>query len=220
QWGKDPSQLPESIVRRIPIKENYDTSYYKKPFNGMPSCGYTCMFEKMLKHQNITVQLNTDFFSDKDHFLNKSIVVFTGPIDAFFNYKYGKLEYRSLQFIEERYDVNDFQGLAVINYPELKYEYTRICEPKHFYPEKWKCLKKNSTIIFKEIPFASEEAEPYYPIQNERNLNILQKYIDESSKFENVFFGGRLGEYKYYDMEDTIKSALSLAKKILKSFSN
>lgn len=215
QWGKAPAQLPESIISRIPIKENYDTNYYKKPFNGMPSYGYTSMFEKMLNHQNITVQLKTDFFSDRNYFLNKPIVIFTGPIDAFFEYKHGKLEYRSLMFVEERHHVNDFQGVAVINYPELVYEYTRICEPKHFYPEKWNLFEKNSTVIFKEISFAAKGAEPYYPIQNARNAAILQKYINESKNLDNVYFGGRLGEYKYYDMEDTIRSAISLSKVLL-----
>lgn len=217
QWGKDPSQLPESIISRIPIKENYDTCYYKKPFNGIPIDGYSAMFKNMLVNKNISVELKTDFFSNREYFLSKGTLIFTGPIDAFFNYKYGKLEYRSLRFEEERFDVNDFQGVSVMNYPELEYEYTRICEPKHFYPERWNKFKANRTLILKEISFASETAEPYYPIQSSINTQIFKRYLVETKKMNNIYFGGRLGEYKYYDMEDTIKSALALSKKIIQN---
>lgn len=215
QWGKDPSQLPESIISRIPIKENYDTCYYKKPFNGIPLDGYSAMFKNMLANKNISVELKTDFFSDREYFLSKGTLIFTGPIDAFFNYEYGKLEYRSLRFEEERFDVNDFQGVSVMNYPELGYKYTRICEPKHFYPERWNTFKANRTLILKEISFTSETAEPYYPIQSSINTQIFKRYLVETKKMNNIYFGGRLGEYKYYDMEDTIKSALALSKKII-----
>lgn len=215
QWGIDPFLLPESTIRRIPIRTNYNVSYYKKIFNGMPSEGYSAMFKKMVSSKNISVLLSVDFLEDKDYFLNKGTVIFTGPIDAYFNYKYGKLEYRSLRFEEERYNVEDFQGIAVMNFPELKFNYTRICEPKHFYPEKADVYHMRKTIILKEIPFSSSDAEPYYPIQNESNIEILENYLLEAKKLENVFFGGRLGEYKYYDMEDTVKSALSLSRIIL-----
>lgn len=215
QWGKHPRDLPASIVNRIPIKTNYDVSYYKKPFNGIPDCGYTAMFSRMLSNKNISVELSVDFFSDREYFLKKGQVICTGPIDAFYDYEHGRLEYRSLRFDQERYDIEDFQGNSVVNYPELKYDYTRICEPKHFYPEKWNEFASRKTLIFKEIPFSSPDSEPYYPIQDAHNMAVYHKYIKESQKQEGVFFGGRLGEYKYYDMEDTIKSAFSLCKKLV-----
>lgn len=215
QWGKHPKNLPESIINRIPIKTNYDSGYYKKCFNAMPDKGYTEMFRRMLTSKNISVELGVDFFDDREYLLNKGTVIFTGQIDAFFDFKYGKLEYRSLRFEEELYDVDDWQGISVVNYPELKYEYTRICEPKHFYPEHWNEYVPNKTLIYKEIPFSTSDSEPYYPIQDERNMTVYQKYADEAQKFNNVYFGGRLGEYKYYDMEDTIKSAITLSKKLL-----
>lgn len=215
QWGKHPRDLPASIVNRIPIKTNYDVNYYKKPFNGIPDCGYTAMFSRMLSNKNISVELSVDFFSDREYFLKKGQVIFTGPIDTFYNYEHGRLEYRSLRFDQELHDIEDFQGNSVINYPELKYDYTRICEPKHFYPEKWNEFASRKTLIFKEIPFSSSDSEPYYPIQDAHNMAIYQKYVKESQKQRGVFLGGRLGEYKYYDMEDTIKSAFSLCKKLV-----
>lgn len=215
QWGRYPKDLPASIVNRIPIKTNYDMNYYKKPFNGIPSDGYSAMFNRMLDNKNIAIELSVNFFSHTEYFLNKGLVIFTGPIDAFFNYEYGNLEYRSLQFNKELYDVDDWQGNSVINYPELKYEYTRICEPKHFYPERWNEFSPKKTLIFKEIPFSSSDSEPYYPIQDAHNVATYQRYAEESKKLSNVFFGGRLGEYKYYDMEDTIQSALALSRKLL-----
>lgn len=215
QWGKTPSELPESIISRIPIKTNYDTSYYKKYFNGIPKDGFTVMFKKMIIHKNIELLLSTDFFENKDYFFSKGKIVFTGPIDAYFDYKYGKLEYRSLKFERELHDKNDLQGNSVVNYPELKYDFTRICEPKHFYPELWQQYSLDKTLIFKEIPLFDVNQEPYYPINDLKNINCLRKYIKETRKMDNVFFGGRLGEYKYYDMEDTIKSALKLSKKLI-----
>ena len=214
QWGKDPYSLPESIVQRIPIKNNYDNGYYKKRFNGIPLFGYCKMFNKMLNSKNIELILNTDFFSDRDYFLSKGSVIYTGPIDRFFNFCHGNLEYRSIKFQEERHQICDFQGISVMNYPELCYDYTRICEPKHFYPERRKIFSQKKTIIYKEISFYDDNAEKYYPVRDYKNLKLLDKYINESRKIKNVFFGGRLGEYKYFDMEDTIKSAFSLYKKI------
>ena len=219
QWGKFPSELPEDTIKRIPIKNNYDTNYYKKTFNGIPKDGYSTMFSRMLAHKNISVELEVDFFEYRDYFLNKGIVIFTGSIDEFFDYKFGKLEYRSLRFQEELHHVNDWQGNSVINYPELKFEYTRICEHKHFYPEKWDRFSSNKTIIYKEIPYSSINSEPYYPITDEQNLYIYNKYLQESLQIDNLYFGGRLGEYKYYDMEDTIKSAHKLANKLLELYS-
>lgn len=213
QWGKHPKYLPPSLISRIPIRYNYETNYYKKRFNGMPAIGYTSMFNNMLRNTNIQIHLNTDYF-DIMHNLNYDLLVFTGPIDKFFNYKYGRLDYRSLNFLYKYYDVQDFQGKSVINYPELKYAYTRVCEPKHFYPERESSYYLDKTIVVYEIPCADNGDAPYYPINDDRNQNKYKKYYDETKKFHDVIFGGRLGEYKYYDMEDCIKSAMLIAEKI------
>lgn len=215
QWGKDPRLLPEHIISRIPIRDNYYSGYYKKYFNGIPSLGFSEMFKNMLSNKNITTILSTNFLSDINYFINKGIIIYTGPIDDFFNNKYGKLEYRSLHFEKEYYNVQDFQGVSVLNYPELKFKYTRICEPKHFYPDKNDIFLSKKTITIKEIPYFSTESEPYYPIQDKKNKTILQKYLHDAKELSNIFFGGRLGEYKYYDMEDTIKSAINLSRKLL-----
>lgn len=215
QWGKDPYQLPENIINRIPIRTNYDTCYYKKYFNGIPFNGFSAMFDRMLANKNISIHLKTDFFSDREYFSSKGNIIFTGPIDAFFNYKYGRLEYRSLCFKEERHNIEDFQGISVINYPELQYQYTRICEPKHFYPERKNVFHQKKTLIVKEIPYSDDNAEPYYPIHDNKNMQIYKKYLQEIKHLEKIYFGGRLGEYKYYDMEDTIKSAIKLSHQLL-----
>lgn len=215
QWGRHPRELPESIVARIPIRNNYESGYYKKVFNGIPKNGYTAMFKKMLSSRNVDIKLGVDFFVYKEEIMKSAkYVIYTGEIDRFFSYKYGKLEYRGLRFERELHGVQDFQGNAVINYPELKYEYTRVCEPRHFYPERWNDYAAKKTICFKEISINGEN-DPYYPILDNDNKEKLKLYMKEVEKMHGISFGGRLGEYKYYDMEDTIKSAIALSKKIL-----
>lgn len=215
QWGKHPKDLLESIIQRIPIRNNYNSGYYKKYFNGIPKDGYTEMFKRMLSNKNIDIELGIDFFEDKEKILKSAKhIIYTGEIDRFFSYEYGKLGYRGLRFEREVYDVQDFQGNAVINYPELKYEYTRICEPRHFYPEKWNDYSSKKTICFKEIS-VDGASDPYYPILDNDNKERLKLYLNEAKKLNNISFGGRLGEYKYYDMEDTIKSAIALSKKLI-----
>lgn len=213
QWGKDPTSLPPSIIDRIPIKFNYNTNYYKKKFNGIPVNGYTSMIKHMLYHKNINILLNLDFFKNKDLIPPYDYLIFTGPIDQFFSYKYGRLQYRGLKFIHKKLEIPDYQGLAVVNYPQLKYSFTRICEHKHFYAERKNIYLQPRTIITYEIPI--NDRNPQYPIRGEKDLLIYTKYKNECSNLDNIFFGGRFGEYKYYDMEDCIRSAMRLSYQLL-----
>lgn len=212
QWGKKPKDLPPDIINRIPVRYNYRSSYYNKKYSYLPNNGFTYLFHNMLDHPNIRVVLNTEYKSIKNDIKNIKII-YTGTIDSFFDYQYGKLEYRSLNFVKEYIDVQDWQGISVINYPEPQYKWTRICEPRHFYYDKWDTYSQNATVIFKEIP-VNNENDPYYPINDSRNMIIFNQYAKLASYRDDIIFGGRLGEYKYYDMENTIESALKLYMKL------
>ena len=213
QWMKDPKDLPSFIIKRLPIRLTYDDNYYNDTYQGIPVKGYSEIFSNML--EGCDIEVGTDYFSNRDKFnsLAKSIV-YTGKIDEFFNFSFGELEYRSLRFENEKINDIDYQGNAIINYTEEQVPYTRITEHKHFNPES---LHKNShTVISKEFPIEWNRNEtPYYPISNEENNRIYGMYKDLSTKESNVIFGGRLSEYKYYDMHQVIGSALQKAKKII-----
>lgn len=209
QWNKEPKELPSSIIKRIPIRLNFLDSYFSDKYQGIPVDGYTKIFEKIF--ENIEVQTNVDYFENKDYYdsIAKKIV-FTGKIDEFFDYKYGKLEYRSLLFEHEKLNLNDYQGCSVVNYTSLKVPYTRICEHKHF-----ENSKSDFTWITKEFPKDCGENDiPYYPINDETNNNIFKKYKELANQTPNVIFGGRLAEYRYYDMHQVIGSALKKIKNI------
>ena len=210
QWGKDPEDLPSSIIKRLPIRLTFDDNYFNDKYQGIPIGGYTLMIEAMQKGADIC--LETDFFENVEYY--ESIaekIVFTGAIDEFFNYSEGYLEYRSLRFENEILDIEDYQGNAIINYTEENVPFTRICEHKHF-----ESAKTESTIITREFP---EQWKPgddrYYPINNEENNNRYNRYKkmadDRSAKY---LFGGRLAEYKYYDMHQVIGSALKKSEAI------
>lgn len=208
QWMREPRELPSSIIKRIPIRLNYDDNYFNDTYQGIPTNGYTTIFEKML--EGCDLQLGVDFFSDKTHF--KSLarkIVYTGKIDEYFDYSLGELQYRGLSFINETHE-SDYQGNAVINYPSQDIQWTRITEHKHFTPER-KTLK---TVITREIPVVCNKGDtPYYPVGDEENTLRYNEYKKLSSTCTNVIFGGRLAEYKYYDMHQVIGSALHAAKK-------
>jgi UDP-galactopyranose mutase len=207
QWNKNPKDLPISIIKRLPIRTNFDDNYFFDTFQGIPKNGYTKLFEHMLK--DIEVRLNVDYFVEKekwDSICDK--VVYTGKIDEFFDYQFGKLEYRSLKFIEERIDIDDYQGCSIMNYTDYNIPFTRITEHKHF-----NFLKSNVTWITKEFPIDYKEGnEPYYPINNDENNKKFSKYKELSKSIPNVIFGGRLAEYKYYDMHQIIASAINKIK--------
>ena len=217
QWGRKCSELPSFIIKRLPVRLIYDNNYFNNKYQGIPVGGYTNIIEKMLK--DVEVKLNYDYFEHKEEL--KEIaekIVFTGPIDKYYDYRFGKLEYRSLNFETEEINVDNYQGNAVVNYTDYEIPYTRIIEHKHF--EYAKSLGneendtiKNHTIITKEYPITWDETkEPYYPINNEENNTLYSKYQEVAEKDGNIIFGGRLGTYKYYDMDKVIEEALNTLK--------
>ena len=207
QWGRPCTELPAFIIKRLPVRLIYDNNYFNDDYQGIPIGGYTKMVEKMLDHPNITVKLNTDFFDKKDEYLkNYDKVVYTGMIDKFFDYKLGELEYRSLRFETEEKNVGNYQGNAVINYTDAEMPYTRVIEHKHFEFGKG---DKDKTIITREYPAEWHRGdEPYYPVNNDRNNQLYAKYAELAKKQDKVIFGGRLGQYKYYNMDQVIEAAL------------
>jgi len=206
QWQQDPASLPVSILNRLPFRKNYNESYYFSRWQSIPLEGYTTIFSKMLASPLIELKLNTDFFSIKDQIPAESKVFYSGSIDRYFGFKYGRLDWRSLRFEMEYLDFDDFQGTSVMNYAEEAIPYTRIHEPKHLHPERE--YKTGKTIIIKEYSLWDDGSNPYYPVNNEKNNVLLSKYKADAAKEKNVVFSGRLGDYKYYDMHQTIAIAL------------
>jgi len=208
QWQADPRQLPASIFNRIPVRKNYDESYFSDTWQGIPEAGYTAIFSSLLADRKITVLLNTDYFALKDRLDPDACVIYSGPIDRLFGYKYGKLSWRTLRFEKETIDTDDFQGNAVINFPDPDIPYTRIHEPRHLHPERR--YQTKNTILFREYSLADEGDEPYYPIPSTENQRLLALYRREAAQQPNLFITGRLGDYKYYDMHQTIDRALDI----------
>lgn len=210
QWGRSAKELPASIIKRIPVRFTFDNNYFNDPYQGIPKGGYTNLINKLL--EGVSTQVNTNYFNDRDYFHSiAKKVLFTGCIDEYFNYQFGKLEYRSLKFEHTRMEIDNYQGNAVVNYNEAKYPFTRIIEHKHF-----EFGTQPFTIITKEYPQEySSQGEPYYPINNEANVACYRKYKELSVNDPNVIFGGRLGQYAYFDMDDTIREAMLLAQKEL-----
>lgn len=209
QWSVDPKDLSPEIITRLPVRFNYNNSYFSDKYQGIPNDGYEKMFKNILDHKNIEVKLNTDFKEIKNEISKDTKVVYTGPIDELCNYEFGALPWRSLRFEVEKKNVADFQGTTVINYADESVPFTRIHEFKHYHPE-WQNSEK--TIICREY---SENyrvgKEPYYPVNNPESEELYQKYLNfAKQKFPNFIFGGRLGCYKYWDMDKAIKYALEL----------
>ncbi len=212
QWGRKATELPAFIIRRLPVRLTYDNNYFNDDYQGIPVGGYTQIVEKMLADDKITVETGVDFFDKKDEYLkNYDKVLFTGMIDQFFDYKLGELEYRSLRFETEELDVDNYQGNAVVNYTDAKTPYTRIIEHKHFEFGKG---DKDKTVITREYPADWKRGdEPYYPVNDKRNNSLYKEYQNLASKeAENVIFGGRLGQYRYYNMDQVIAAALRTVK--------
>ncbi len=206
QWAKDPKELPAKIITRLPVRYNYDEVYFRNAkWQGIPLNGYTKVFERLLDHPNIEVKLNCDYFESKRSFDVRQKTIYTGPIDRYFEYRFGHLEWRGLDFKQELQEVDDYQGTSVMNYADAKIPYTRIHEPRHLHPER--NYKSSKTIIFFESS-KSDRDNPYYPINSDENMAILTQYKELASKEKQVIFGGRLGDYAYYDMDKTILAAL------------
>ena len=210
-WGKNATELPPSIIQRIPVRFVFDNNYFNDVYQGIPKQGYTSIIKKMLLGSDVI--LNTDYFERKDYFDSIAhTVIYTGEVDRYFNYCYGKLEYRSLLF-ETIFlkGIANYQGNAVVNYTDCETPYTRIIEHKHF-----EFGNQSDTMITKEFPFAfSKDSEPYYPINDERNNYLYSRYARLVRQEKNVYFGGRLAEYKYYNMDQVIRAALNLNRIIL-----
>jgi UDP-galactopyranose mutase len=204
QWGKRATELPPFIIKRLPLRFTFDNNYFNDRYQGIPIGGYTKLFQNML--EGIEVKLNTNYFDNKEYFnslANK--IVYTGCIDEFFDYQFGKLEYRSLRFDHQTLDMENYQGNAVVNYCDYNIPYTRILEHKHF--EK---VNTQKTVITFEYPENyTENTIPYYPVNSDNNQQTYKKYKEKSKSLTNFIFGGRLSEYKYMDMHVVIESAMN-----------
>lgn len=208
QWGCDPRDLPAAIINRLPVRTTDNDLYYDDDYQGIPLGGYTPIFEKLLK--GVPVELKTDFFDKRDYW--KSVakqLVYTGPIDRYFNYRFGRLTWRSIRCEIEKSPLNDYQSVSIMNYADREIPYTRIIEPKHFYPDQ--VHSSRGTVIIREYPH-HDPSEPYYPVGLKADREILVKYQQAQTNEKNVIFGGRLAEYKYFDMYQVIAGALQKVK--------
>jgi UDP-galactopyranose mutase len=206
QWGQDPKDLPASILKRLPVRFNYNDNYFSHKHQGMPAEGYTLMVERILDHPNIKVDLNTKFSHDMIHDFDQ--VFYSGPLDGFYNYELGRLPYRTLDFVRTT-SQGDKQGCAVMNYCDLSVPYTRITEHKHFTP--WE--EHEGTVCYEEYSRScGEDDTPYYPVHLVKADTVLEQYKDKASQEDKVTFVGRLGTYRYMDMDVTIRAALDVLK--------
>lgn len=208
QWDKYPEELHASVLERIPVRNNFDDRYFSDKYQALPKGGYTQIFESLLASPKIEVLLNTDYFDIADELSGYEKLFYTGPIDRFFGFKHSldqKLEYRSINFVSETVDQEFFQENSVINYPGTEVDFTRIIEYKHFGNQ-----KSDKTTIVRE--FTVDEGEPYYPVPNSRNQDIYNLYKEEADKLTDVYFVGRLANYKYFNMDQAFKNALDLFK--------
>lgn len=225
QWQTPPEELPASIISRLPVRYTYDNRYFNDKYEGLPVDGYAAWLERMAAHPNIEVHLNTDFFESgheysRENVLGQIPVVYTGPVDRYFDYAEGDLSWRTIDLEEEVLPIEDFQGCSVMNYPDADVPFTRIHEFRHFHPER--DYTKDATVIMREFSrFANKGDEPYYPVNTAVDREKLLAYRDLAKGEDNVLFGGRLGTYKYLDMHMAIASALSMFdNKIRPHFTN
>ena len=216
QWQTDPSELPASIINRLPVRFNYDNRYFKDTWEGLPKDGYTAWFERMIDDPRITVSLNTDFFDESQPFNKTALnaagvpVVYTGPVDRYFDYELGDLQWRTVDFKEVRYDEDDHFGCPVMNFADADVPYTRAIEFKNFNPERHDSQNHERTVVWEEYSrFAERGDEPYYPINTEADKELYARYVELEQTVPNTVFGGRLGTYKYYDMHQVIDTALT-----------
>lgn len=208
QWGRDCRELPSFIIKRLPVRYTYDNNYFNDLYQGIPIGGYNVIIDRLF--EGCDMETGVDYLENKSHYdeLGET-VIYTGTVDAYYDYQFGKLEYRSVRFETETLDTDNYQGVAVVNYTDRETPYTRIIEHKHF-----EFGTQPKTVISKEYSQTwSEGLEPYYPVNDDKNQALYQKYAELAAKEDHVIFGGRLGEYKYYDMDKVIESAMSLAEK-------
>jgi UDP-galactopyranose mutase len=207
QWMKPPDELPKEIIKRLPVRFTYDTNYFNDPYQGIPIGGYTQIFDQLLA--GIEVQLETDYLADKSAWDAKARnIIFTGPIDAYYDYQFGPLEYKTTRFEHKKLaDTDNYQGVAIMNYTDAETPYTRIIEYKHF-----EFGQTDTTCITYEypVPYVAKVTEPYYPVNDQANNALFSQYKSLADAEANVYFGGRLAEYKYYDMHQIIERAFDL----------
>ncbi len=211
QWGRDCKDLPSFIIKRLPLRFTYNNNYFNDIYQGIPIGGYNKIIEQLLSKSVVKLEIDFKEFTKKFKGISYKKIIYTGAIDEFFDYKFGHLEYRTVSFETEVLDTDNYQGCAVVNYTEREIPFTRIIEHKHF-----EFGSQPKTVISKEYPTEWKPGlEPYYPINDDKNTQLLIKYQNEAKKLDNVYFGGRLGQYKYFDMDKTIESALELTNKIM-----
>lgn len=215
QWGTDPRNLPASIIKRLPVRASWDVNYFPDYRQGIPSDGYNAIFDRLLDHPNIAVECNANWIARRSEF-GKAHVFYSGPIDELFDYRFGSLPWRSLRFETETLPIADFQGTSVMNYTDADVPYTRIHEFKHFHPENKALMAAPATVICREYPKTWQLGdEPYYPVDNPQSAELLAQYRNEAAKIPNLVVGGRLGAYRYFDMDRSIDDALSTAERFL-----
>lgn len=215
QWGKSPSLLPADIINRLPVRHSYNSDYFSDPYQGIPSKGYQAMFDALLSHPNIELQLGVSYSDISSQIPVDCTVVYTGIPDALFDYRYGPLEWRSLRFEWESRDCRDYQGNSVINYADEDVAYTRIHEYKHYHPEWHQPFNTPRTIICREYPASFKQGdEAFYPVNDKTNVERYELYAQEAKKQRNLILGGRLGAYQYWDMDKTIDNALACFDRI------
>jgi UDP-galactopyranose mutase len=206
QWEVDPTQLPADIVTRLPVRFSFNDFYFQDSYEGLPLIGYTELFHKMLTHERIEVVTQCDYFEARGELRQDVPIVYTGPIDRYFGYRFGELGWRTLDFEIERPDIDDYQGAAVVNYPDPDVRFTRIHEFKHLHPER---RHERNTVIMREYSrFARRNDEPYYPIGRDKDKRRYDRYRELAALEINVIFGGRLGTYRYLDMHQAVAAAL------------
>lgn len=203
QWGRDCRELPSFIIKRLPVRYTYDNNYFNDLYQGIPVGGYNVLIDRLF--QGTEIHTGVDYLVERDKWTDMGEkVIYTGPIDAYYNYCFGKLEYRTVRFEVEVLDTENYQGVAVVNYTDRETPYTRIIEHKHF-----EFGTQPKTVISREYSIDWKEGmEPYYPINDAKNQELYKKYVEKSARDKNIIFGGRLGEYKYYDMDKVIESAI------------
>lgn len=208
QWGRKATELPAFIIKRLPVRFIYDNNYFNHRYQGIPTGGYTQIFDKLLDHQLIDVQTGVDFFDNKDAYLVEfPRVLYTGMIDKFYDYKFGELEYRSLRFETETLEMDNYQGNSVVNYTDADTPYTRVMEWKHF---DYEGASADKTIVTREYPQDWDRTkEAYYPVNDQKNTDLYKQYAKEARKNNQVIFGGRLGQYRYFDMDQVIHATFN-----------
>lgn len=217
QWGTNPKELPNEIITRIPVRTDYNLNYFESLYEGVPIQGYNKLFQNLLSNKNIDLQLNTNYTDIKKQIPSSCKIIFTGMVDELFDYKYGKLDWRSLIFEWQNHNVADYQGTAVMNFSDVEVKHTRVHEFKHLHLERQDIFNSHKTLVSLEFPKTYTIGdEAYYPINNQKNSALYALYEKEIAKTPNLIVGGRLGSYKYWDMDKTIENSLETFDELLK----